>query len=287
MLKQSFQSLVISLLIFISTNSHAVLNAHKEAEELLRLSNYDSTMNAQVAKVLEMQSSMRPDLAAFKVPMKQFFEKYMGYEALKPFLIEIYVETFSAEELRELNKFYQSPVGKKAIETIPILMNKAEALAKNQITAHMYELDQMIKEYIKNNPEKVSRSITLAMIKKLNLTAFLFDASYRYSKTSQYYQFMKAKIGEENTEKIIKEELYKVLPEHQEDWVSSLASAIEKYMSKQQISDLATEGNESVYHETFTMKADEIFDLLSKNTDGLIEKISNKAMDSAYYERSN
>lgn len=285
--KLNLQNLILIILTIFALNANANPEARKEAEDLLELIDYDSQMNAQLGKMLELQARLKPEMSAYKEPMRQFFQKYMGYEALKPMLIEIYTEAFTAEELGQLNQFYRSPVGKKSLEKIPMLTQKGRQLAEKQIRAHMYELDQMIKEYVINNPEEIYRSATLTMIDKLNLKVFLFDAAYRYSQSSQYYKFMKAKIGEENTEKIIKEELYKIMPDHQQAWNNALASAIETVMDKQQIYDLANEGEESAHYEAFTTKAEEIFKLASKQTDGLIAEFSDKAMDASYYERTN
>lgn len=287
MLKRNLHLLILIICSFFAVNANANMEARKEAETLLDLMDYDYQMNLQLEKVLELQANLKPELAAIKEPMREFFQKYMNYEALKPMLIEIYLEAFTVDELHQINQFYRSPVGKKSLEKIPVLSEKGRQLAENQIRAHMYELDQMIKDYVKKNPEKLSKSTTLGMINKLHLKVILFDATFRYSKKSQYYNFMKAKIGEENTEKIIKEEILKILPEYQDTWNNALASAIETVMDTQHIHDLASNGKESIYYEKYISKTKEIFDLLSEQTDGLVEEISNKAMNTSYYHRSN
>ena len=76
--------------------------------------------------------------------MKQFLAKYMSWDSLKADMIKIYMDEFTESELGELNKFYQTPVGKKTVEKMPTLMSKGAQLGGQRVQEHMPELQAAI-----------------------------------------------------------------------------------------------------------------------------------------------
>ena len=51
--------------------------------------------------------------------------------ALKDMTIPLYHKYYSGAEIKEMIRFYSTPLGKKTIETMPSLMNEAIALGQN------------------------------------------------------------------------------------------------------------------------------------------------------------
>jgi hypothetical protein len=132
--------------------------SHKAAiEELLVASRTPENMKASIDTMLDLQVKQQPVLSAVRSQMKGFFEKYLGYDASKEELIKLYAEEFTEEEAKELTKFYQSPLGKKTAERVPMLSLKIGQMGASKIDAHKAELQQMIRdELLKSRvePEK-------------------------------------------------------------------------------------------------------------------------------------
>jgi hypothetical protein len=115
-----------------------------EAKQLLEAMQMGKVMNQTMQGVLETQLSTNPNLAQFKDDLVLFMEKHASYEALYPDLVELYAQTYSAEELRELNRFYKSPIGQRTVELMPELMARAQQMGVQRVEDNKAELVAMV-----------------------------------------------------------------------------------------------------------------------------------------------
>ena len=76
--------------------------------------------------------------------MKAFLNKYMGWASLKDDMAKLYMANFSESELNELNKFYQTPLGKKTVQKMPTLMTKGAEIGQKRVQEHLPELQAAI-----------------------------------------------------------------------------------------------------------------------------------------------
>ncbi|MDR0746774.1 MAG: DUF2059 domain-containing protein [Helicobacteraceae bacterium] len=127
---------------FAAADSAAV----KEAENLLKLTNLEQVFNDAIEQSLDLQVQQNPALVPYKNTMRNFFSKYMSYKSLKPDLIKIYTNNFTAAELKEMNVFYSTAVGKKMARVAPKLMAESMTLGSKKVQEHLPELQQMIME---------------------------------------------------------------------------------------------------------------------------------------------
>lgn len=65
--------------------------------------------------------------------------------------IDIYARTFTEGELREIQAFYGSPLGKKLLEKQPELMRECIAMSQRLLVQKMPALFQRMKEHIQTN----------------------------------------------------------------------------------------------------------------------------------------
>ena len=75
-------------------------------------------------------------------------EKYMSWDALRDVFAWNYVEAFSEEEMKELIKFYKSPVGKKMALKHPELLEKSGQMASQIAQDNMAELQGEIEKAV-------------------------------------------------------------------------------------------------------------------------------------------
>ena len=116
----------------------------KAAEAFISALDMESLLNQSVNQMLDMQVKQNPAIAPFQQDMKAFFAKYMSWQSMKEEMVKIYMGEFTENELNELNKFYQTPVGKKSIQRMPALLAKGAELGQKRVQEHLPELQAAI-----------------------------------------------------------------------------------------------------------------------------------------------
>lgn len=147
-LKTCTYFLTIALIVFLSqANAFAELNSHqKAANELLDTMDINTLLSGSIDSMLQLELSKNPSLKPFEKVMRTFFNKHMSGESLREPFIDIYVETFTEKELKLINKFYSSPIGKKTLKETPALLSKGAALGQQRVQENLPELQKMIEQ---------------------------------------------------------------------------------------------------------------------------------------------
>jgi len=128
----------------MSSMSLADAASEKEAEKLLDMVGTQEVMEQSMSQMLDIQLQQNPALAPYKGVMMEFLNKNMSYESLKPDLVKMYSEEFTSSELREINAFYSTNVGKKSIEKMPKLMMQGGQLGATRVQENINDLQAMI-----------------------------------------------------------------------------------------------------------------------------------------------
>jgi hypothetical protein len=116
------------------------------AETLLGTIYSEESFNKVIDQVLVAQLKAHPEVQPYENELRTFLSKYMSWAALKPDLAEVYAREFTEPELRELLRFYQSPVGKKAATKIPALMQMGMEIGQRHVKDHMPELQKLLQD---------------------------------------------------------------------------------------------------------------------------------------------
>lgn len=117
----------------------------QEAEQLLDSIGIAATLDQAMLQMVQMQIHQNPALAPYREIMVAFFEKYTSYESLQPELVKSYAEAFTTVELKEMNAFYSSAVGQKAVQKMPELMAQGAQAGVARVQANMGELQDMMR----------------------------------------------------------------------------------------------------------------------------------------------
>ncbi len=117
---------------------------HTAALELLDSMNMEATTGQMVDQMLEMQIQQAPQMSAFKDVLKDFLHKHLSFKAIKGDMAKLYAKEFTESELKELKDFYQTPIGKKAIEKLPVLSAAGAQIGMKRVQDNMGELSQAI-----------------------------------------------------------------------------------------------------------------------------------------------
>ena len=129
----------------VSWISAADTASEKEAEKLLNIMGMDQALEQSISQMLDLELQQNPALTPYKGVMLEFFAKHMSYESLKPDILKIYSEAFTADELKEINSFYATDAGKKTIEKMPTLMAQGGQIGAARVQENIGELQAMIK----------------------------------------------------------------------------------------------------------------------------------------------
>ncbi|HET7232728.1 MAG TPA: DUF2059 domain-containing protein [Longimicrobium sp.] len=102
--------------------------------------NYQRTMDAMI----QSQIRQNPMMAQFEATLRAFFGKYLDWASVKPDLVRVYALTYTEDEMRQLMAFYQTPLGRRLLETTPEIAARSAEATQRRLMEHMPELRQQI-----------------------------------------------------------------------------------------------------------------------------------------------
>jgi len=125
------------------------------AEKLMDSMRISQTMTS----TLEMMKKMQMDMMSKRIKGKdlqnmeelnrsimELVSRELSWEKLKGAFISIYAESFTAEELDAMIKFYESPIGNKLLDKQPELQQKTMQLMQSIIIKLMPEMEKLARE---------------------------------------------------------------------------------------------------------------------------------------------
>lgn len=123
--------------------------ANNEALTLLATMNMKESYDGMIKRITQMQIQANPQLKAIEPTIEAFFTKYMGWEAQRGDIAALYAKNYTTEELKELNKFYQTPLGQKTVQIMPQLAAASAKIGQSRMMQHMPEMKAMIEAELK------------------------------------------------------------------------------------------------------------------------------------------
>lgn len=127
-----------SAVLFAAEEKKAYSEAdYKVAYDLLEAANLKGQLDGSINFMIDMQVKMMAQLEPVRKELISYYDKLIGYEALKKPMAEMYLDMYTVSELKDLTNFYKSPIGKKVAEngsTMLIKQNEmmTSALMENQ-----------------------------------------------------------------------------------------------------------------------------------------------------------
>lgn len=120
--------------------------AEEQALRLFEIMNMEQIMSESITQMLDIQTQQNPDLANYRPVMLEFFAKYMSFESIKPEMAALYADAFTADELKDLIAFHQTPTGQKSIDIMPRLMREGANIGAVRVQENIGELQRMMAE---------------------------------------------------------------------------------------------------------------------------------------------
>jgi uncharacterized protein len=116
----------------------------RAAEELLELMDMKSQMQQAMDVMMKAQTEGNPMLAQFEDVMREFLNKYLAWEQIKPEYVRLYTEVYTEDDLRGLIAFYRTPLGQKVLAATPQVMQRGAEISQRRVQEHLPELTSAI-----------------------------------------------------------------------------------------------------------------------------------------------
>lgn len=154
-----------AMLFFLSSSALADAASHAaNAEQFLKLARADKLtvpVYAQVQQVFaqgfaqaKAPESKKAVLERYMAKANAELDKAVGWQVLQPELVKLYTKVFSEQELNEMLAFYQSPVGRKVLENMPVLSAESARLTQARLQDAVPQVNRLVGEMSKELESK-------------------------------------------------------------------------------------------------------------------------------------
>ena len=135
---------VLFLPVALPAQQAAKPSSHEEAaREIYRLLGGEKAAEAGAEAMMVMVRD-NPEIAPYEDVFRAWLQKVFAAEDFESEVVALYMKSFSEAELRELAKFYKTPVGQKALSLFPELMKQGAEIGMRRGQEHAGELEEML-----------------------------------------------------------------------------------------------------------------------------------------------
>ena len=137
--------------VLADAKSHAA-----DAERFLLLARADKLAVPVYAQVQQMfaqrfaesnaPQSEKAVLETYQAQANAALEQAVGWDKLKPDMVKLYTSNFNEQEMQDLIRFYESPLGKKVLEKMPTLTAQSAQLTQGKLEAAIPKVNQLLAE---------------------------------------------------------------------------------------------------------------------------------------------
>ena len=133
------------------TESKDALQAAKELFDVMKLKEIYAKIVDDATQSLVKRA---PKLKSVQSKIHAFYNKYIGWDALKDDMAKIYAKYYSAKELEELTNFYKTELGKKTLKMLPKISMESRRLGMKNVMDHQKELQDIVQKALQPKEEK-------------------------------------------------------------------------------------------------------------------------------------
>jgi len=118
----------------------AYINAMEKFFKSMHLEeNYKKIIDSSTDMLLKTNPSLRNA----KQGIRAFYAKYIGWESIKPGLMQIYAKYYTISELEDITNFYQTDTGQKTLKLFPQTYKEGQELGMRLVNEHIDELKEI------------------------------------------------------------------------------------------------------------------------------------------------
>ena len=121
-------------------------SSHRQVtEELLQVMGVEKTSVDAATAYFDVMVEQNAAMADYKDVMVKWVKNTLSWEKMGPRMTDLYMQTFTEGEIRELIAFYKTPVGQKTLQQMPVLMQEGMKIGTDLAKEHQGELEEAIK----------------------------------------------------------------------------------------------------------------------------------------------
>jgi len=106
-------------------------------------------MFAQRFEQTKAPANKQATLETYQAKANAALDQAIGWPKLKPDMIKLYTSNFSEQELKDLVKFYQSPLGKKVLEKMPVVTQQSAQLTQQKLESAVPVVNKLLADMTK------------------------------------------------------------------------------------------------------------------------------------------
>jgi hypothetical protein len=100
----------------------------------------------QLTQKREMDAEQRAKFDRFMDKSLAVMREQLAWDQMKPQMLQIYGESFEADEVEGLIAFYESPAGRAFVAKMPVVMQKSMALSQARMQSMMQAMEKAMRE---------------------------------------------------------------------------------------------------------------------------------------------
>ncbi|MGI4836506.1 MAG: DUF2059 domain-containing protein [Janthinobacterium lividum] len=124
-------------------------------------------MFAQRFEQANAPDSKKAVLESYQAKANAALDQAIGWPKLKPDMVKLYTDNFTETELKDLVKFYQSPLGKKVLEKMPQVTQQSAQLTQAKLESAVPVVNKLLQDMTTEiTPAKAAAPAPAAPAKK-------------------------------------------------------------------------------------------------------------------------
>jgi len=123
------------------------------AWSLLEAEGVPQMMEQTLQSTLATQMKESPELAPFRKAFESYLRDTISYEAQKEDLARIYLAVYTPDDIRELIRFYQTPIGRKKAAAASKIAVAAAEMTQKKMRDNMPQFMLQMQQGIENMQE--------------------------------------------------------------------------------------------------------------------------------------
>ena len=130
----------LAVVVFTAVSAGELSPGHREAAlAYLEAKGTAKLLEKNCRLMLEKQLAAAPECAEHRSELEKFYLETFGFSGMKEDLIRLYAAEYTEAELRELEKFYRTELGKKSVaveeKLVPAFARLLERRAAERVEA--------------------------------------------------------------------------------------------------------------------------------------------------------
>jgi len=149
--------IILMTVIFSLLALPALADGHRDAaRELMQVSGTQQIMAQMQLQIETMflnissdaqQSAAQQKIAAdYRAKVADILKEEMIWDKIEGDIVDLYMKSFSEEELKEMTAFYKTPLGQTMIEKMPEVMLRSAEISRQQMRFVIPRIKQLAQE---------------------------------------------------------------------------------------------------------------------------------------------